>query len=120
MVGSVVCHELGHIIYARFLRLKIRRVGINWRGPYLVREQGSALQNLAVSMAGPVMNLVLAGTMVLGPWLGTGAVMFGLYNLALRLYNLLPIPSSDGRRVLSLLCNDLDPLKTFESTGSGA
>ncbi len=91
---------------ARSLGLRIRRLGMNWRGPYVIREQGNQLQNLAVSLAGPLMNLILAGAMVLGPWLGTGVVIFGLYNLVLGVYNLLPIPCSDGRRIASLLSNN--------------
>jgi stage IV sporulation protein FB len=103
IVGVTVCHELGHVLCARSLGLKIRRVGINWRGPYIVREQGNPLQNLAVSLAGPLMNLILAGTMILAPWLGTQAVVFGLYNMVLGLYNILPVPCSDGRRIMKLL-----------------
>ena len=105
LIGAAFCHELGHLMCARSLRLKIRRLGMNWRGPYIIREQGNPLQNLAVSIAGPLMNLTLAGAMVLGPWLGTGAVMFGLYNLVLGLYNLLPVSYSDGRRIVNLLFN---------------
>ena len=105
IIGAACCHEVGHLLCARSLGLKVRRLGLSWRGPYIVREQGNPLQNLAVSLAGPLMNLILAGTMVLGPWLGIGVIIFGLYNLALGLYNLLPVPCSDGRRILNLLFN---------------
>ena len=105
IIGAVFFHEAGHVVCARSLGLKIRRLGMSWRGPYVVREQGNALQNLAISLAGPLVNLILAGSMVLAPWLGIGAVMFGLYNLVLGLYNLMPVPSSDGRRILMLLMN---------------
>lgn len=105
IVGVAVCHELGHLLCARSLGLKVRRVGIDWRGPYIIREHGNPMQNLAVSLAGPLMNLILAGIMVLGPWLGTGAVIFGLYNMVLGLYNILPVPCSDGRRIIKLLFN---------------
>ena len=116
ILGAALCHEAGHIICARTLNLKIRRIGVNWRGPYVVREQGSAVQNLAVSMAGPVVNLVLAGAMVLGPWLGTAVVIFGLYNLLVGLYNLLPVPFSDGRRILTLLCKEASLNKALNGT----
>ena len=108
-------HYLAHT-----LNLKIRRIGVNWRGPYVVREQGSAVQNLAVSMAGPLVNLVLAGAMVLGPWLGTAIVIFGLYNLLVGLYNLLPVPFSDGRRILTLLCKEASLNKALNGTAIAA
>ncbi len=103
LAGAAIFHEAGHVTCARLLGLKVRRLGLNWHGPYVVREQGDPLQNLAVSLAGPLMNLLLAGSMALAPWLGVPAVIFGLYNLVLGVYNLLPIPCSDGRRILNLL-----------------
>jgi len=105
IVGAALCHELGHLMCACAVGLRIRRVGMSWRGPYIIRAQGNPLQNLAVSIAGPLMNLIFAGTMVLAPWLGVGVVIFGIYNLTLGLYNLLPVPSSDGRRIINLLFN---------------
>lgn len=120
LLGAALCHEAGHIICARYLGLKIRRVGFNWRGLYVVRQQGSAVQNLAVSVSGPVVNLVLAGTMILGPWFGAGAVTFGLCNLAVGLYNLLPIPCSDGRRILILLTNVESPIEALNRTNGDA
>ncbi len=116
ILGAAFCHEVGHLACARSLGLKIRRVGVSWRGPYIVRQQGSAVQNLAVSMAGPLVNLVLAGTMVMGPWLGLGVVMFGLCNLVVGLYNLLPVPCSDGRRILILLCTQQDLVQPYKET----
>ncbi len=114
--GAALCHEAGHIACARSLGLKIRRVGFDRRGLYLVRQQGSAAQNLAVSIAGPMANLVLAGTMILGPWLGMDVVIFGLCNLVVGLYNLLPIPCSDGRRILALLCNEVHLIQPRNET----
>ena len=116
ILGAALCHEVGHIACARSLGLKVRRVGVSWRGPYIVRQQGSAVQNLAVSMAGPLVNLVLAGTMVLGPWLGLSVVIFGICNLLVGLYNLLPIPCSDGRRILTLLFTQEDLLQPHQET----
>ena len=88
IIGAAVFHEVGHLTCARSLKLKVRRLGMNWRGPYIVREQGNPLQNLAVSLAGPLTNLIMAGSMILAPLLGTGVIIFGLYNLILGLYNL--------------------------------
>jgi Zn-dependent protease len=71
----------------------VKHVGLSWRGPYIVREPGTPLQNTFISLSGPAINLVLC---VLCLHLsGT----FAFVNGFLAVMNLLPIRSSDGLRV---------------------
>jgi Zn-dependent protease len=78
---------------ARELGLRIKRVGITWRGPYIVRESGTPNANVLVSAAGPWVNLVLAALL----W--QSCYSFAFANLVLGLSNLMPTPNSDGRRI---------------------
>lgn len=94
---SLIIHELGHICAARGLGVQVKKVGLAWRGPYIVRETGSPVENAIISAAGPLMNLVMAA-MTWHAW-----PTLGLINLVLGLANLLPTPTSDGRRVLQVL-----------------
>lgn len=95
-VVAVVLHELAHAIVARALGIRIKRVGINWRGPYLIREQGPPLACFITALAGPAMNLLLAAAF----W--TIAPQFGLVNLVLGGYNLLPfVRGLDGYNALN-------------------
>lgn len=94
IVLSLVIHELGHIVTALCLGLKIRRVGISWKGPYIVRESGAPFQNALVTFAGPLANLI------------TAALCHGdlrLYGLVLGLTNLIPAWGSDGQRLWKLI-----------------
>jgi Zn-dependent protease len=94
---SVVLHEAAHLVTAVSLKVKVKRIGLNWRGPYIVREPGTPLQNTFVSLAGPGINVVLC---ILSYH---AALTFALVNGFLSLFNLLPfIPSSDGQRVYRL------------------
>jgi len=103
-VLALVAHELGHLSCALALNVKVRRAGMSWRGPYIVRERGTDIENLAISLSGPLVNLLLAALVPMYVWAtGAGGVMFAFTNLALGVFNLLPIPSSDGARILSLL-----------------
>jgi Zn-dependent protease len=107
---ALALHEAAHLITARWLGVRVKRVGISWLGPYVVRESGTDLQNLAISLAGPVCNLLLVGVgLVLAPWLGFGGIQFALVNSVLGTYNLLPIPMSDGQRALMLLKKTINP-----------
>ena len=75
---SVICHELGHIAAAYLFGVRIKRVGINWIGPYVVRERSSKRAvNVAVSLAGIGANLLLA----VGFW----ATTFGVANVIVML-----------------------------------
>lgn len=85
-VVSILAHELAHIVTARSLGVSIKRLGLSWRGPYIVRETGTPAQNLCISLAGPAANALLL--MVPG-WF--------MINLALLIPNLF-MKQSDGRR----------------------
>ena len=89
---SLLAHEAAHIGMALALGLQVKRIGVSFRGPYIVREQGAPFTNAAVALAGPLTNLLLA------LFYGDLSPQFGLVNLILGGFNLLPVPHSDGRR----------------------
>jgi Zn-dependent protease len=95
-IAAVLLHEMAHVLAARASGIRVKRVGIDWKGPYIVREQGPPFANLCIALAGPVLNLGLA----LSFW--TFAPQFGLVNLVLGGYNLLPfIRGLDGHHALA-------------------
>ena len=96
-VSAVALHELSHVAMARMQGLKVKRVGVKWKGPYIVREAGTPEQNLRVCLAGPAANLLFAFMC------SRVAPVFAFCNLVLGAYNLLPIPGSDGLRAWRLL-----------------
>lgn len=91
LVGLLL-HEAAHAATAVSLGLRVKRFGMNWRGPYTVRETGAPLTNALVIIAGPFINIMLA---VL-TW--QYSVPFALANLALGLTNLFPTRNSDGAK----------------------
>jgi Zn-dependent protease len=95
-VLALILHELGHAMVATATGIRIKRVGISWRGPYLVREQGPPMACVLTALAGPAMNLVL------GMAFWHTAPQFSVVNLVLGAYNLLPfIPGLDGYNALA-------------------
>jgi|SRR5579863_4621906 len=91
-VVAMLFHETGHLIVAPFAGVKIKTVGLKWKGLYTVREAGSPVQNMIVSLAGPFTNLALLALWPLSH-------KFGLANLCFAFFNILPIEGSDGERV---------------------
>ncbi len=98
-IPAMILHECGHIGTALICGVKVKKVGLSRRGLYTVREAGPKWSNIAVSSAGPIVNLLLAIVL----W--NTFTLFAEVNLVACIYNLLPIPNSDGTRILALLAN---------------
>ena len=114
----VVLHELGHCLMARRYKITIHRIlllpigGMAQFG-HIPRKP---LRELFITLAGPMVNFLLAGILriILGsPWewlyadftYGWRDLFFSLllFNLAMGLFNLLPIFPMDGGRILRAL-----------------
>lgn len=95
----ILLHEAGHLVAAISLGIRVRRIGVSWKGMYIVREAGPPLVNMITTLAGPYLNLLLAMA-----W--PAAHMFALMNLVFGLTNLIPLGGSDGQRALTLLAKE--------------
>lgn len=92
---AMALHEAGHWIAARAVGVKVKAVGVCWKGLFTVREAGPPAKNLIVSLAGPLANIVL---MIL--W-GHFSSHFSMANMCFAVCNLVPIRGSDGDRALT-------------------
>ena len=93
LVASLVLHESAHLATAYLAGVRVKHIGLSWKGPYILREPGTPLQNTFISLAGPGINLVLCVLCWHLSW------TFAWVNGFLAVINLLPVPLSDGLRV---------------------
>jgi Zn-dependent protease len=108
LYASVLVHELSHCVVARAFKLPVRRILLYPLGGYseIEQEPPTPAQEFLVSVAGPVISLVLAGlgyavTLVVPD--GLPHVLLGqlvLANLLVGIFNLLPGLPLDGGRIL--------------------
>lgn len=99
---TMLAHELGHVLAARWYRIPVRKIGFNRMGIYIQRARGTGWPEVATCLAGAAMNLVLA----LLFWNARGpgwSYWFALCNLIYAIVNLLPIRHSDGTHALEAL-----------------
>lgn len=102
---AMIFHECGHVAAARVCGVKVKQVGISWIGLFVKREPGPRWANVLISFSGPFVNLLLASVL----W--NAIPSFAQVNLFIGVGSLLPLPKSDGKRILALL------LPTREETG---
>lgn len=95
---AAILHELGHIAVMKLCRLRIRAVSLRMFDVLIEADvPRSFREDLAVTSGGVCMNLICA--VLLTPFNRT----LGYPHIALGIFNLLPLMSLDGGRLLELL-----------------
>jgi len=117
--GSVLLHELGHAVTARYLGVRIREIELNFFGgaAKMVGMPKTAGDEIAIAAAGPAVSFALAG----GAWLAsnaTGSVLLShlaWINVLVGAFNMMPALPMDGGRILrALLSGRLGFLRATE------
>ena len=118
-LASLLLHEVGHLLAAALLNVPVREFGLEIRGTYIRRACATRRRDeILIAASGPLVNLLVVVPLIFVPRIGTQLAMC---NLMLGVVNLLPLPSSDGQRILrnlsgSTISSDTNPaMSTVES-----
>ena len=95
---AALLHELGHLLMMLIFSVKVRSVSLRLFDVLIEADSPDGLlADVCITLGGPVMNLVLAAVFI--PF----GRFFGYADLALGVFNLLPVMSLDGGRLLYIL-----------------
>ena len=98
MVGAailaVLCHELGHVAAIFLCRKRITSISFGVIGAAIETEPMTYRQELLCASMGPLINFILFSICY------RFNMVFGLVNLILLVYNILPVYPLDGGRML--------------------
>lgn len=103
-LAACALHELGHVLAIRLLGGRVSLLRLTCVGAELrlsARYPLSAGRQALAALAGPAVNVLLAlAAAGMAVWWGEGAFLFAGLNLALGVFNLLPVVQLDGGRAL--------------------
>jgi len=98
LAASLLLHEMGHMLAAIVLGVPVREFGMTLTGAYNRRASAnSRWDEVLISATGPLVNLFLVLPLLHIPVIG---MRLAYCNLGLCVVNLMPLPSSDGLRIL--------------------
>ena len=117
--GSILLHELGHVMVARFYGVPTQSISLHMLGSTSLFKDPilKPYQEFVISIAGPLVNVLLGGVAygilysVVGPdlakleqypWLFPIGLMY-VFNLIMLVLNLLPVYPMDGSKILRSL-----------------
>lgn len=114
-MGRVSLNPIVHLDFLGTIFLLL--AGFGWGKPVIVNPnnfKNPKLDNLTVSLAGPISNLLLASILGLVYRFlpGTDTLVLSILkifieiNLILMIFNLLPIPPLDGSKIISIFTNE--------------
>ena len=106
----MIIHEMSHLVVAKLLGYRIEIMKVLAYGASLhVKDidQASCKEDLLISLAGPMVNFMLAGLGFVATNLLSNEYIniFIQYNLLFGAFNLIPIRPFDGSRVLGAILN---------------
>lgn len=114
MMGRLTLNPLAHLDLWGSIFMLI--AGFGWGKPVIVNPKNFTnpkMDYITTSLAGPVSNFLLAAILGLGlrflPLNDLWQIIFSIvifFNLALMIFNLLPIPPLDGSKVWSLVMSE--------------
>ena len=105
IVASLLVHEAAHLLAAKLCGVRVKAIGLCVKGAYLRRKDSEhAGTELVIAVCGPLasilMFLIFRCDLPVFHWVAQ-------LNLVVALSNLLPIPSTDGARIVRALASIL-------------
>ncbi len=98
---SLVIHELAHVLVASYFAVPVHGVGIRFKGAYTFRRYASRrIHDVLIASAGPLANLLLTFASFFVPRIG---IWLAEWNFGIAFMNLLPLPGTDGYRILKTM-----------------
>lgn len=97
----LIIHEVAHVLTASFLDVPVQGLGIRLVGAYTFRKYARRRRHdIIIAAAGPMANLVLMYFSFFVPKIG---IFLAEWNCGIALMNLLPLPGTDGLRILKTI-----------------
>jgi Zn-dependent protease len=117
LLGLLSCflHEFGHLISCKICKVKIKEISFSYTGiciKKIVTKNITYEKELFILSSGIFINLVLSAILIFV--LDANCRLFGIINLIVAVFNLLPLNSFDGLRLRELIITRNIALESIE------
>ncbi len=100
-VVSLLIHELGHATAAALFDVPVYRIGLKFVGAYTHRKHARRpIHDVIITACGPLASLLM---IVASFFIPKAGVWLAEWNFGIVALNLIPIPGTDGYRILKTL-----------------
>ena len=109
-VLSILIHELGHLIFILYYKIKIEKISFKVYGINIEIENERYLQNykeVILLLGGSLANFLSAAVIYL---FLSDLNIFIMTNLILGIFNLFPVDSLDGGKIINIMLFSLLPM----------
>ncbi len=122
LLCAVILHEIGHLLYAKILKIKIKSFELSlFGGRIKTQKEPSYIDELMFALGGPLAGFIgfaftykIALNNLTTPFCQNFLFPFSILSLCLSVFNLIPLTSLDGGRILKCALCLLFSLDTAE------
>lgn len=102
---SIIIHELGHIIMIIYYKIKVKKLSFKGYGINIEIDQNKYLANykdIIILLSGSAANFIVIFFIKLGS-ISEKSIIFIVTNLLIGIFNLLPVESLDGGKIMNII-----------------
>ena len=112
LVLAILIHEFGHWLFAKLFNVKLKSFELSPLGARIeTAHEISYKEEFFLALGGPLLGFISFAVVLPFAHQSNGALMFVVISLCINIFNLLPISTFDGGRILKCLALSVFSLK---------
>lgn len=117
LIVAIAIHEFGHVLFAKMFKIKLKKFELSPLGARIeTANEISYKEEFFLALGGPALGFISLSFVFPIVEKSQNALLFLIITLCINIFNLFPISSFDGGRILKCIAYSLFPLRIAEKT----